>query len=319
MEKEPIISVIIPMYNAGRYVEKCLQSIISQTYKNIEIIIVNDGSTDNSQSICEAYAKQDNRIKLINTENRGAGSARNTGLEIAKGSYVSFIDSDDYICEDYYERLYGMIRQSGADIAIGRYERIPEHDVMHFIQSDKIKECTSIEELLVLYGEDEDKYINAVLVTNKLFKRELFGDNIRYPIGRLIDDEFIIYKLIDKSKKIVYTDDVMYAYVQSDSSVMRTNFKEKRVYDTIDVYDEVYAYFRKKGNEELNKKILIRYLSYCVELAQKTSKSTIIDDKEKVYQYLKEKFEAKSEEAKEKIEIEKYKVFYQQFYEIVDK
>lgn len=212
-----------------------------------------------------------------------------------------------------------MIKQSGADIAIGRYERISEHNTMQFVRSQEVKERTNMEELLVLYGEDEDKYINAVLVTNKLFKRELFEDGIRYPIGRLIDDEFIIYKLIYKSKKIVYTDDVMYAYVQSDSSVMRTNFKEKRVYDTIDVYDEVYAFFKEKGTEELNKKILIRYLSYCVELAQKTSTSNIIDNKERVYQYLKDKFEAKSDEAKEKIEIEKYKAFYQEFYKIVDR
>jgi len=318
MNSKPVISVIIPMYNAEKYVEKCIESLIKQTYQNLEIIIVNDGSTDGSKEVCEKYTQKDSRITLINTENRGAGSARNTGIDIAKGKYISFIDSDDYVCNDYYERFYNMIQKTDADIAIGRYQRVSEHETMQFINSGKIKERTNMEELLVLYGEDEDKYINAVLVTNKLFKRELFEDNVRFPIGRLIDDEFIIYKLIYKSKKIVCTDDVMYAYVQSDSSVMRKNFKEKRVHDTIDVYDEVYAFFKENGNDELNKKILVRYLSYCVELAQKTSTSIVIDDKKKVYQYLNEKFEQKSKEAKEKIELEIYQNFYSEFHKIID-
>lgn len=313
-----MISVVIPMYNAEKYVEKCLNSLLEQTYKDLEIIIVNDGSKDNSQTICERFAEQDKRITLINTENRGAGSARNTGIEVAKGEYISFIDSDDYVCPDYYERLLHMLERAGADIAIGKYQRISEHDEMKFINSGEVKECTNLEELLVLYGEDEDRYINAVLVTNKLFKRELFEGNVRFPIGRLIDDEFIIYKLIYKSKKIVYTDDVMYAYVQSDSSVMRTNFKEQRVHDTIDVYDEVYNFFKENGTEELNKKILIRYLSYCVELAQKTSTSTVIDNKEKIYQLLKEKFNQKTDEAKEKIGLERYQDFYKEFYKVID-
>lgn len=313
-----MISVVIPMYNAEKYVEKCLNSLLKQTYKDLEIIIVNDGSKDNSQAICERYVSQDKRITLINTENRGAGSARNTGIEVAKGEYISFIDSDDYVCADYYERLLHMLEQTGADIAVGRYQRISEHDEMQFVNSGEIKECTNMEELMILYGEDEDKYINAVLVTNKLFKRKLFEENVRFPIRRLIDDEFIIYKLIYKSKKIVYTNDVMYAYVQSDSSVMRTNFKEQRVNDTIDVYDEVYEFFKVNGTKKLNKEILIRYLSYCVELAQKTSTSTVIDDKEKVYQFLKEKFNQKTEEAKNEIGIEKYKYFYKEFYKIVD-
>ena len=110
----------------------------------------------------------------------------------------------------------------------------------------------------------------------------------------------------------------MYAYVQSDSSVMRTSFKEQRVHDTIDVYDEVYAFFKEKGTEELNQKILIRYLSYCVELAQKTKASTVIDNKEKVYQFLTEKWNQKTEEAKQKIGIEKYKYFNDEFHKVMN-
>lgn len=316
-----MISVIIPMYNAEKYVEKCLNSLLKQTYQDLEIIIVNDGSKDYSREICEEYVKKDKRITLINTENRGAGSARNTGIEASKGEYISFIDSDDYVCPDYYERFLKMIEHTGADIAIGRYERISEHGEMKFINSGEIKECTNMEELMILYGEDVNDYINAVLVTNKLYKRELFEGNIRFPVGRLIDDEFIIYKLIYKANKIVYTDDVMYAYVQSDSSIMRTNFKEQRVYDTMDVYDEVYAFFKEHGNKELCRKILTRYLDYCGEMARRTSTSTVIDekDKSKIYEYLEGKFEEKTKDAKELIELEKYENFYKEFYSVVNK
>lgn len=316
-----MISVIIPMYNAEKYVEKCLNSLIKQTYQDLEIIIVNDGSKDSSRQICEEYVKKDKRITLINTENRGAGSARNTGIEASKGEYISFIDSDDYVCPDYYERFLQMIEKTGADIAIGRYHRISEHEDMQFKNSGEVKECTNMEELMLLYGEDIDDYINAVLVTNKLYKHKLFEGNVRFPVGRLIDDEFIIYKLIYKAKKIVYTDDIMYAYVQSNSSVMRTNFKEQRVYDTMDVYDEVYAFFKKNGTEELCKKILIRYLDYCGEMARRTSTSTVINnkDKEKLYEYLKGKFKEKTEEAKELIESKRYEFFYEEFHKVVDK
>ena len=171
-----MISVIIPMYNAEKYVEKCLKSIINQTYRDLQIIIVNDGSKDNSQAICEEIAKTDKRMILINTENKGAGSARNTGIENAQGEYISFIDSDDYVCPDYYERLLHMIENTGADIAVGRYARISEHDEMKFINTGEVKECTNMEELLVLYGEDEDKYVNAVIMTNKLFNRRSFSN-----------------------------------------------------------------------------------------------------------------------------------------------
>ncbi len=315
---EKKISVIIPMYNSEKYIAKCLDSIISQNYKNLEVIVVNDGSKDSSREICEEYVKKDSRIKLINTENRGAGSARNTGFEASTGEIIGFIDSDDYVCNGFYERLSNMLETTNADIAIGRFKRVSEQDIMDFQNSGEIKEHTNIEQLMILYGENVDDYINSVLVTNKLFRRKLFDNNTRFPIHRLIDDEFIIYKLIDKSKKIAYTDDVMYAYVQSNSSVMRTNFKAQKVYDTIDVYDEVYDYFKGKYTSELDNNILIRYLGYCVELAQKTKNSIVIDDKNLLYKYLQEKFEAKLEEAKEKIEKSKYEKFYNDFYEVIN-
>ncbi len=314
MESLPCISIVIPAYNAGKYIEKCIQSIINQTYRNFEIIIVNDGSTDNTKAICKKYVKLDNRIKLISTENRGAGSARNTGIAEAKGRYISFVDSDDYVCSDYYERMYKMIEEGNADIVEGHYKRVSGYDENVFTNTETKKEYTNMEKLLVLYGEDEIEYINSVIVTNKLYRRELFNE-AKFPINRIIDDEFIMYKLMYNSKKIISTPDIMYAYVQSEESVMRASFKEKRVHDTLDVYDEVYEFFKDKGNNELIEKILIRYLGYGIELTEKTSKSQDIQDKKRVYEYIKSKFEEKAKIAEDKVNKEEYNKIKEEFYE----
>ena len=317
MESLPCISIVIPTYNAGKYIKKCIQSIINQTYSDFEVIIVNDGSTDDTKAICEKFAELDSRINLISTENKGAGSARNTGISKAKGRYISFIDSDDYVCRDYYARMYEMIEKGNADIAEGHYKRVSGYDEDIFTNTGKKEEYSNIEKLLILYGENEVEYINSVIVTNKLYRKELFND-VKFPTNRIIDDEFIMYKLLYNSKKIVATPDIMYAYVQSEESVMRASFKEKRVHDTLDVYDEVYEFFKDKGNDELIEKILIRYLGYGIELTQKTSRSKEITDKNRVYEYIKNKFEEKSRISEDKLNKEKYNKIKKEFYEALE-
>lgn len=317
MKELPCISIIIPAYNAGEYIEKCIQSIINQEYRDFEIIIVNDGSIDNTRAICEKYIELDSRIKLINTENRGAGSARNTGLAEAKGKYISFIDADDYICEDYYKRMYQMLEENNADIVEGHYKRVARYEENVFTNTGMKKEYTNMEKLLVLYGSDETEYINSVIVTNKIYRKELF-EEIRFPVNRIIDDEFIMYKLIYNSKKIISTPDIMYAYVQSEESVMRSSFKEKRVHDTLDVYDEVYDFFKDKENDELIEKILVRYLGYGIELTQKTSRSKDIENKNKVYEFIKSKFEEKAKIAEDKVNNEEFNKIKKEFYEALN-
>lgn len=317
MNKQPCISIIIPAYNAGKYIEKCIQSIINQDFRDFEIIIVNDGSTDDTKAICEKYVKLDDRIKLISTENRGAGSARNTGISEAKGKYISFIDADDFIAKWYYSRMCTMLEEGNADIVECHYRRTSKYEEGIFTNTGTQKEYTNMEKLLVLYGEDEGEYINSVLVTNKLYRKELFKE-VRFPVNRIIDDEFIMYKLTYNSKKIISTPDIMYGYFQSEESIMRATYKEKRVHDTLDVYDEVYEFFKDKGNDELIEKILIRYLGYGIELTQKTSKSRDITDKNRVYEYIKNKFEEKAEMAEEKVDKEKYNKIKKEFYEALD-
>ena len=171
METIPCISVVILAYNAGKYIEKCIESIISQDFIDMEIIIINDGSTDNTKEICEKYVKMDNRIKLTTTENRGAGSARNTGISKAQGTFIALIESDDYNCDGYFSRMYKMITETNSDIAEGHYKRVNTYDEEVFTNTGEQKVLTNMEKLLVIYGEDEGEYINSVIVTNKLYRK----------------------------------------------------------------------------------------------------------------------------------------------------
>ena len=118
---EELISVVVPVYNVEKYIDKCINSIINQTYKNLEIILVDDGSPDNCGNICDEYAKKDNRIIVIHKENGGLSDARNTGIEVSKGKYITFIDSDDYISDNYVSFLYNLIIEYKADISIGKH------------------------------------------------------------------------------------------------------------------------------------------------------------------------------------------------------
>ncbi len=287
------ISVIVPVYNKENYVEETINSLLNQTYENLEIIIINDGSKDKSKEICEKKEKEDNRIKLINIENHGAGYARNVGIENATGDFISFIDADDYVKNNFYDVLLKLILQENADISECGFKRVSSIQE-EIIQPPiiNISIYSSNEKILKLYGKDESEYLNTVIMCNKLFKKDLFRDGIRYPIGRIIDDEFIIYKLLNKAKKIVSTNEILYGYIQSEDSVMRQNFKAKRVYDTFDVYDEVYEFFENDQIEGITYLILLRYIKYCVELLIKTNQSDM-KEKEDVIKYINEKFQEK--------------------------
>ena len=237
------ISVIVPIFNKEKYLRKCLESIVNQTYPNLEIILINDGSSDNSEHICNEFATNDNRIKVVSTENRGAARARNSGIKMAEGNFISFIDADDFIDQAYYETMLKIIENNNAEIAECEFKTVDENeDYMFPIKNNEIRIMNREEALVELYGKDDKEHVKTVIVCNKLFRKELF-DNIEYIPGRVIDDETIIYKLINKSNKIAESYDTLYAYVQTSNSVMRKDFAMKRLDDSIDVYDECIKYF----------------------------------------------------------------------------
>jgi glycosyltransferase involved in cell wall biosynthesis len=186
MEKD-LISVIIPIYNVGDYLKKCVNSIINQTYKNLEIILVDDGSTDKSGILCDEFAKKDSRIKVIHKQNGGLSDARNCGIEASSGKFIAFIDSDDFIAPDFYEYLLSLQKENNADIAECNFIRVYEEKQDEFefpIKKENIILKTDGVGALFLFMSDDDEIsTNSVVVWNKLYNKKLFED-IRFPVRK---------------------------------------------------------------------------------------------------------------------------------------
>lgn len=220
MKKEELISIIIPIYNVEKYLVECIESVMNQTYKNLEIILVDDGSTDKSLEICKKYEKKDNRIKVIHQENFGLSYARNVGIENANGRYLAFLDSDDFIEKNMYEELYNDLKYEEADIAgCDYYIYKNANKAKKSDDFSKEKEIMNIETALIKMNLLKGF---GVSVWNKLFKKEIFNE-IRFPVGEKNEDWLIIYKLLEKAQKIVYNPKAMLYYRQRKGSITKTN------------------------------------------------------------------------------------------------
>ena len=277
---EDIISIIVPIYNVEKYLKYCLDGILKQSYKNLEIILVDDGSTDRCGQICDEYAMIDERIKVIHKPNAGLADARNTGLKYAIGNYIGFIDSDDYIYPSFYEELFALIKKYNADIAECEFKRINESnienckEILNNENEKRIiveKEENNTEALELLYGPRLQPYIKKVVVWNKLYKKDLL-DNVSFPVGKLHEDEYTTFQIINKAKKIISTNRVLHGYIQTNNSIMRQEIKQKRIEDNLDAYIKSSDYFS-SINEEIEVKSRRRYLENCIELAGKVYKS----------------------------------------------
>lgn len=220
-----LISVIIPVYNVGIYVEECIRSVLDQSYTNLEIILVDDGSTDNSGEICEKY-KFDERVAVYHKENGGLSSARNYGIERAAGEYLSFIDSDDKIDKYFIEKLYNALKaqKDNCKISMCRFTR-EKNDFM--ASEEKIKVVSSEETLKnILYQKDDSLY--SVAAWNKLYHHSVF-DNIRYPDGRLNEDMFVICEILSKTENVSVIDYKGYYYRINNESITQKKFAPKNM------------------------------------------------------------------------------------------
>lgn len=245
------VSVIIPVYNVEKYLKECIESVINQTYKNIEIIIVNDGSTDGSYEICKEYQKKDSRIKLINKKNGGLSDARNVGIVNAKGEYLTFIDSDDIISVEFIEKMSNFLQQANIDIVCCRYTRFKNlKEIKNDNNYKEIKEMNSEEFLkLVFYQHDQTLY--SVSSTNKMYKRKLF-ENVSFPKGKLYEDVAIIGKVIKQCENVGLIDEVMYFYRISDGSITNSKFSINK----LDVIEHLEKYLEEyKDNVKLKKAV----------------------------------------------------------------
>ena len=226
------ISVIVPVYNVEQYLERCVDSIINQTYTNLEIILVNDGSTDNSGKLCDELAKKDERIRVIHKENGGLSDARNRGIEESESDLVGFIDSDDYIDRDMYEILLKNLNNTDADLSMCAlydvYNNTPEAQV-----TNKETWELSSEQAIKMVMEAK---ILSVTAVNKLYRKSLFSD-LKFEVGKIAEDAFIMIKLLDKCEKIVATNEKKYYYVHRENSITTQKFSTKFL-NVIEAYEQ---------------------------------------------------------------------------------
>lgn len=257
---KPLISIIIPIYNVEKYLKRCVDSVLNQTYSNLEIILVDDGSKDSCSDICDLYSKKDSRIKVIHKINGGLSDARNKGIEIARGSYLGFVDSDDFIHPKMYEILYKNMVKTEADMSICSFKKVYNGEMDDF-RTNNIFSCTRESGYYHLY----DQYgLDTIVAWNKLYKKCLF-DDIRYPIGKIHEDEFIIHHLIGLCNKIVYTDAELLYYFQREGSITGSyNIKRLDLFDALD--DRLDYFFNKKENKLYALTLKSYILSLCCHL-----------------------------------------------------
>ena len=216
------ISVIIPVYKVEKYLDKCIESVVNQTHKNLEIILVDDGSPDNCPAICDKWAKKDVRIRVIHKQNGGLSDARNAGLDIATGEYIGFVDSDDAVIPEMYEELLKNLQENDADISACGYYDV--NSLGYKIE----KEQQDANELVVLNSDEVLKYVcfekrgwELATVHNKLYKAAIWQD-LRFEKGKIHEDEFAFNKVMKKRPKTVLTKKQMYLYLRNDNGIMAT-------------------------------------------------------------------------------------------------
>ncbi len=222
----PLLSVIVPVYKVEKYLDRCLRSITEQTYRNLEILLVDDGSPDGSGAICDAWAAKDSRIRVIHQRNAGAGAARNAALDLARGELIGFVDSDDYIEPHMYEHLYSLM---GEDVDIVECEYLSTEDdhVTFPSNAGKVFSYTP-EEAMLCHVQDT---IFRQLIWNKLYRRNMV-ENIRFPVGTKIDDEYFTYRVLARARNLLHSDRICYAYRQQESSIMH-NLRSPQKYNAI--------------------------------------------------------------------------------------
>ena len=212
----PLISIIVPCYNVEQYLPKCVESILNQSYRNLEIWLVDDGSPDNCGQICDEYAKNESRIRVIHKSNGGLSDARNVAIDQAKGEWITFVDSDDYIAADYIETLYLLVEKYNCEVAVAGHSIFRENKeplcTRTQLVEEKIPPLYAVEQMFY-----QEKFDNSAWA--KLYHRRLFESGIRYPKGLIYEDLATTYLLMLKSNGVAYTNKIIYYYLLRESSI----------------------------------------------------------------------------------------------------
>lgn len=238
---EKLVSIIVPVYNLEKYIDKCVDSLVNQTYENIEIVLIDDGSSDASNNKLKQWSLKDRRIAVFEQNNGGMGSARNMGLENANGEYITFVDGDDYVTNTYIYDLYQGI-QVGSDISMIKRQLVDEDGIIigkKIPSSLKIDILTEKETMETILYQNPDTE-----VWGKMFPKEYFAE-VKFPIGKYYEDMAIMYRLIEKSKRVSYIDVVGYFYVQRQNSIINRSFSLNKM-DIVEIGEELSTYIHRK-------------------------------------------------------------------------
>ena len=252
-----LVSVIIPAYNAEKYLGFCLDTVIAQTHKKLEIIVINDGSKDNTDKICDEYAEKDSRVRVIHQENHGVAFARNVGLDEAAGEYIAFIDSDDYVKSNYIEVLLKTCTENCSNITICKSIDTYKRELFDLPVSYNAR---TYESMFLLQNIS---YLDVCyeVVISMIFHKSVF-DDLRFPVGLIYEDSYIYYDLIKNAGKITFIDTVLYYYYLSSNSIMRSDFSVKK-YDILKSYEKKLEVL-KRNNCKQSYQIVSRDYLYTV-------------------------------------------------------
>lgn len=288
--ENPLISIIVPVYNVEKYLERCVDSVVGQTYKNIEIFLVDDGSTDNSGEMCDCFEKNDSRIKVLHKKNGGLSDARNAALDIFSGEYVTFIDSDDYVSPQYIEILYNALKNTDSDISIAGHIR--GNDTNYNFKENK--QCVNT---IKMTNEEclnnwHDKYINVETTAwGKLYKSGLFRDNnIRYPKGKIFEDMYTTHIIVKHSQNVCIVDNEIYYYFNRNDSIIHTQSVEKLLMK-YDALTQRLEWFSANGYTDASHRLLIKQVKHIIKnmvsCKNESVKKYMYDEFEKYYKQVK--------------------------------
>lgn len=257
MKMKPLISVIIPIYKAEKYIEKCVKCVLAQTYTNLEIILVNDGSPDRSGEICDCLAMDDSRIMVVHKENGGAATARNTGLDVMTGALVTFVDADDYMEPDYIEYLYTLLTENKVQVSSCGFKVIDDEGNKVTIDSLHQESGDGNEQVRIVTGnqmikEDLQGHWEYVAPWGKLFEASLY-DGVRYPAWSAHEDEPVFIQVFDKVENAAVSTKPLYYYVQHAGSLMNSAYSEKDRLTMLTMWRERISYYQdgKENHKEL--------------------------------------------------------------------
>lgn len=262
---KPLISIIVPVYKVERYLRRCVNSILAQTYSNFELVLIDDGSPDGCPAICDEYAKKDSRVRVIHQTNQGLAEVRNVGVLQSRGEYIAFIDSDDFVASNYIETLYRGIKEFGADISICSFRKVQsEMTETEEKEFSEFKEVSFVKAMKYFASFQPGVSIAFVSACSKLYKKELF-DGVKYPKGKLYEDSYTSYKLLYRATKMFFSTSRLYYYYENPQSITAVKFSE-RTLDILDASRSAVSFFAKENRFDvvniLNEFLLAREI-YC--------------------------------------------------------